>query len=160
MTHQQHCVQKFQLGPLGLRAVPTVTVKKKQKLWLLWEWPLTYLSGLMSFRLGIGRPSCAPDVLHCLLFLTLHPCLSSVEKHPLPMNQFVAWLPTLYLSYVKYFITTEKENPYEDVDLKRKSLGRKSLSESSRSWTTVERKLNSPPQVGCKALRINRTVVL
>ncbi|XP_070711921.1 DENN domain-containing protein 2B [Pempheris klunzingeri] len=37
----------------------------------------------------------------------------------------------------------EKENPYEDVDLKRKSLGRK-------SWTTMDRKLNSPPQLPSK----------
>ncbi|KAI3377931.1 hypothetical protein L3Q82_009060, partial [Scortum barcoo] len=45
----------------------------------------------------------------------------------------------------------EKENPYEDVDLKRKSLGRKScLMESSRSWTTMDRKLNSPPQLPSK----------
>lgn len=52
-----------------------------------------------------------------------------------------------------YFIPTEKENPYEDVDLKRKSLGRKSclLLESSRSWTTMDRKLNSPPQVSLYA---------
>ncbi|XP_013882141.1 DENN domain-containing protein 2B isoform X2 [Austrofundulus limnaeus] len=45
----------------------------------------------------------------------------------------------------------EKENPYEDVDLKRKSFGRKSgLSESSRSWTTMDRKLSSPPQLPSK----------
>uniref|UniRef100_A0A671VEJ2 DENN domain containing 2B n=1 Tax=Sparus aurata TaxID=8175 RepID=A0A671VEJ2_SPAAU len=44
-----------------------------------------------------------------------------------------------------------KENPYEDVDLKRKSLGRKScLLGSSRSWTTMDRKLNSPPQLPSK----------
>uniref|UniRef100_A0A673D046 UDENN domain-containing protein n=1 Tax=Sphaeramia orbicularis TaxID=375764 RepID=A0A673D046_9TELE len=45
----------------------------------------------------------------------------------------------------------EKENPYEDVDLKRRSLGRKScLSESSRSWTAMDRKLNSPPELPSK----------
>ncbi|XP_044049555.1 suppression of tumorigenicity 5 protein isoform X1 [Siniperca chuatsi] len=45
----------------------------------------------------------------------------------------------------------EKENPYEDVDLKRKSLGRKScLLEINRSWTTMDRKLNSPPQLPSK----------
>uniref|UniRef100_A0A8C4H6F1 DENN domain containing 2B n=2 Tax=Dicentrarchus labrax TaxID=13489 RepID=A0A8C4H6F1_DICLA len=46
----------------------------------------------------------------------------------------------------------EKENPYEDVDLKRKSLGRKSclVAESSRSWTTMDRKRNSPPQLPSK----------
>ncbi|XP_070822881.1 DENN domain-containing protein 2B [Chaetodon trifascialis] len=45
----------------------------------------------------------------------------------------------------------EKENPYEDVDLKRKSYARKScLLESSRSWTTMDRKLNSPPQLPSK----------
>ncbi|GAA6233661.1 suppression of tumorigenicity 5 protein isoform X1 [Lates japonicus] len=45
----------------------------------------------------------------------------------------------------------EKENPYEDVDLKRKSLGRKlCLLENSRSWTTMDRKLNSPPQLPSK----------
>ncbi|XP_056268347.1 suppression of tumorigenicity 5 protein isoform X1 [Pseudoliparis swirei] len=38
----------------------------------------------------------------------------------------------------------EKENPYEDVDLKRKSLGRKSC------LTTMDRKLNSPPQLPSK----------
>uniref|UniRef100_A0A672JHP7 UDENN domain-containing protein n=1 Tax=Salarias fasciatus TaxID=181472 RepID=A0A672JHP7_SALFA len=45
----------------------------------------------------------------------------------------------------------EKENPYEDVDLRRRSLVRKScLSESSRLWTTMDRKLNSPPQLPSK----------
>ncbi|XP_031180094.1 suppression of tumorigenicity 5 protein [Sander lucioperca] len=45
----------------------------------------------------------------------------------------------------------EKENPYEDVDLKRKSLGRKScLLESNRSWTTMNSKLNPPPQLPSK----------
>uniref|UniRef100_A0A8C5D575 UDENN domain-containing protein n=1 Tax=Gouania willdenowi TaxID=441366 RepID=A0A8C5D575_GOUWI len=37
----------------------------------------------------------------------------------------------------------EKENPYEDVDLKRRSLGRK-------SWTTMDRKLNAPPELPSK----------
>ncbi|XP_041865366.1 suppression of tumorigenicity 5 protein isoform X2 [Melanotaenia boesemani] len=45
----------------------------------------------------------------------------------------------------------EKENPYEDVDLKRKSLVRKSgLLESNRCWSTMDRKLNSPPQLPSK----------
>lgn len=45
----------------------------------------------------------------------------------------------------------EKENPYEDVDLKRRSLSRKScLSESSRSWSAIDRKLNTPPQLPSK----------
>uniref|UniRef100_A0A665W5A8 DENN domain containing 2B n=1 Tax=Echeneis naucrates TaxID=173247 RepID=A0A665W5A8_ECHNA len=53
----------------------------------------------------------------------------------------------------------EKENPYEDVDLKRKSLAQKScLFESSRSLTTMDRKLNSPPQLpskpSCQSLRL------
>uniref|UniRef100_A0A673ZU25 DENN domain containing 2B n=1 Tax=Salmo trutta TaxID=8032 RepID=A0A673ZU25_SALTR len=41
----------------------------------------------------------------------------------------------------------EKENPYEDVDLKRRSLGRKNrlVPESNRTWTS--QKLNSPPQL-------------
>uniref|UniRef100_A0A8C8GKS9 UDENN domain-containing protein n=1 Tax=Oncorhynchus tshawytscha TaxID=74940 RepID=A0A8C8GKS9_ONCTS len=45
---------------------------------------------------------------------------------------------------------TEKENPYEDVDLKRRSLGRKNrlVPESSRTWTS--QKLNSPPQLPSK----------
>ncbi|XP_077445739.1 DENN domain-containing protein 2B [Stigmatopora argus] len=42
----------------------------------------------------------------------------------------------------------EKENPYEDVDLKRRNLGRH--LESSRSWTAVDRKENSPPQLPSK----------
>ncbi|KAJ3593980.1 hypothetical protein NHX12_006312 [Muraenolepis orangiensis] len=44
----------------------------------------------------------------------------------------------------------EKENPYEDVDLKRRSLVRKScmLPESNRS--SMERTLNSPPQLPLK----------
>uniref|UniRef100_A0A8C7FZB9 DENN domain containing 2B n=1 Tax=Oncorhynchus kisutch TaxID=8019 RepID=A0A8C7FZB9_ONCKI len=44
----------------------------------------------------------------------------------------------------------EKENPYEDVDLKRRSLGRKNrlVPESSRTWTS--QKLNSPPQLPSK----------
>ncbi|KAM9410774.1 DENN domain-containing protein 2B isoform 2-T4 [Pholidichthys leucotaenia] len=45
----------------------------------------------------------------------------------------------------------EKENPYEDVDLKRRSLGRKScLLESSRSWVMMDRGLSSPPQLPSK----------
>uniref|UniRef100_A0A665W5T6 DENN domain containing 2B n=1 Tax=Echeneis naucrates TaxID=173247 RepID=A0A665W5T6_ECHNA len=53
----------------------------------------------------------------------------------------------------------KKENPYEDVDLKRKSLAQKScLFESSRSLTTMDRKLNSPPQLpskpSCQSLRL------
>ncbi|XP_077419225.1 DENN domain-containing protein 2B isoform X1 [Vanacampus margaritifer] len=44
----------------------------------------------------------------------------------------------------------EKENPYEDVDLKRRSLGRKTHLESSRSWTAMDRKQNSPPQLPSK----------
>ncbi|KAM4630811.1 DENN domain-containing protein 2B isoform 1-T4 [Polymixia lowei] len=47
----------------------------------------------------------------------------------------------------------EKENPYEDVDLKRRSLVRKSCllsPDSNRSWTSMERKLNSPPQLPSK----------
>ncbi|XP_033839450.1 suppression of tumorigenicity 5 protein isoform X1 [Periophthalmus magnuspinnatus] len=45
----------------------------------------------------------------------------------------------------------EKENPYEDVDLKRRSLGRKScFTESSRSWSTADRKVSSPPQLPSK----------
>ncbi|XP_075878144.1 DENN domain-containing protein 2B isoform X2 [Nelusetta ayraudi] len=44
----------------------------------------------------------------------------------------------------------EKENPYEDVDLKRKSLGRKpGLLEGGRSWSTIE-KTSSPPQLPSK----------
>uniref|UniRef100_A0A8C7FX35 DENN domain containing 2B n=1 Tax=Oncorhynchus kisutch TaxID=8019 RepID=A0A8C7FX35_ONCKI len=44
----------------------------------------------------------------------------------------------------------QKENPYEDVDLKRRSLGRKNrlVPESSRTWTS--QKLNSPPQLPSK----------
>ncbi|XP_030574085.1 DENN domain-containing protein 2B [Archocentrus centrarchus] len=45
----------------------------------------------------------------------------------------------------------EKENPYEDVDLKRRSLGRTSrLLENNRSWPAMDRKLNSPPQLPSK----------
>ncbi|KAM8876297.1 DENN domain-containing protein 2B isoform 1-T1 [Synchiropus picturatus] len=45
----------------------------------------------------------------------------------------------------------EKENPYEDVDLKRRSFGRKTNHlESNRSWSAKERKLNSPPQLPSK----------
>ncbi|XP_057688002.1 suppression of tumorigenicity 5 protein isoform X2 [Corythoichthys intestinalis] len=45
----------------------------------------------------------------------------------------------------------EKENPYEDVDLKRRSLVRKTCHlESSRSWTAIDRKENSPPQLPSK----------
>nr|XP_061796065.1 DENN domain-containing protein 2B-like isoform X3 [Nerophis lumbriciformis] len=44
-----------------------------------------------------------------------------------------------------------KENPYEDVDLKRRSLVRKTCHlESSRSWTAIDRKENSPPQLPSK----------
>uniref|UniRef100_A0A8C7WAA1 DENN domain containing 2B n=1 Tax=Oncorhynchus mykiss TaxID=8022 RepID=A0A8C7WAA1_ONCMY len=44
----------------------------------------------------------------------------------------------------------EKENPYEDVDPKRRSLGRKNrlVPESNRTWTS--QKLNSPPQLPSK----------
>ncbi|XP_072236732.1 DENN domain-containing protein 2B isoform X1 [Leuresthes tenuis] len=44
----------------------------------------------------------------------------------------------------------EKENPYEDVDLKRKSFGRKSGLLVSTSCSTMDRKLNSPPQLPSK----------
>ncbi|KAM6979868.1 DENN domain-containing protein 2B isoform 1-T2 [Aplochiton taeniatus] len=46
----------------------------------------------------------------------------------------------------------EKENPYEDVDLRRRSLGRKSrlVPESNQSWTMVDRKFSSPPQLPSK----------
>uniref|UniRef100_A0A668ANG1 DENN domain containing 2B n=1 Tax=Myripristis murdjan TaxID=586833 RepID=A0A668ANG1_9TELE len=46
----------------------------------------------------------------------------------------------------------EKENPYEDVDPRGRSLGRKSclLPESSRSWASMDRKLSSPPQLPSK----------
>uniref|UniRef100_A0A6Q2XY16 UDENN domain-containing protein n=1 Tax=Esox lucius TaxID=8010 RepID=A0A6Q2XY16_ESOLU len=44
----------------------------------------------------------------------------------------------------------KKENPYEDVDLKRRSLGRKNhlLPECNRTWSS--QKLNSPPQLPSK----------
>uniref|UniRef100_A0A8C8CBN3 UDENN domain-containing protein n=1 Tax=Oncorhynchus tshawytscha TaxID=74940 RepID=A0A8C8CBN3_ONCTS len=44
----------------------------------------------------------------------------------------------------------EKENPYEDVDPKRRSLGQKNrlVPESNRTWTS--QKLNSPPQLPSK----------
>lgn len=56
---------------------------------------------------------------------------------------------TLGCAFKSFYLSTnisftEKENPYEDVDLKRKSLGQK--LEISRSWT-MDKKLSSPPQV-------------
>lgn len=151
MTHQQCCVQKFQLGPLGpVGPIANSNCFEKRSslepvggdLWLTFQ-------DSSLFRLAIGRPSCAPDTLYCPLFILFDPSALSAfcQKQSLSMNQLLAWL-TLHLTFIKYFIPTEKENPYEDVDLKRKSLGRKScLLESNRSWTTMDKKLNSPPQV-------------
>ncbi|KAM9860940.1 DENN domain-containing protein 2B isoform 1-T2 [Aulostomus maculatus] len=68
----------------------------------------------------------------------------TTEKHSRPNSKST-------LEENAYEDIIEKENPYEDVDLKRRSLGRKScLLESSRSWTTMDRKLNSPPQLPSK----------
>lgn len=54
-------------------------------------------------------------------------------------------------------MAAEKENPYEDVDLKRKSFGRKpGLLEGGRSWSTIE-KSSSPPQVSPSALTLVAT---
>ncbi|XP_040900776.1 suppression of tumorigenicity 5 protein [Toxotes jaculatrix] len=44
----------------------------------------------------------------------------------------------------------EKENPYEDVDLKRKSLDRRLCLLGSNRSRTMDRKLNSPPQLPSK----------
>ncbi|XP_019742458.1 DENN domain-containing protein 2B [Hippocampus comes] len=57
----------------------------------------------------------------------------------------------------------EKENPYEDVDLKRRSVSRKTCHlESSRSWTAMDRMQNSPPQLPSKpssqSLRLLSTI--
>lgn len=93
-----------------------------------------------------------PFTAPSLPFLTPQPRLSSVE------NILCSWTVVSFTTDIilkAYFIPTEKENPYEDVDLKRKSLGRK--LESSRSWTTMDRKLNSPPQVSHKPAGINST---
>lgn len=98
---------------------------------------------------GVPLLPLTPFAAPCLPFLIPQPRLPSVR------NIFRLWtVAGLYCRHYIWaklntlFIPTEKENPYEDVDLKRKSLGRKScLLESSRSWTTMDRKLNSPPQV-------------
>uniref|UniRef100_A0A3B5LUS5 DENN domain containing 2B n=1 Tax=Xiphophorus couchianus TaxID=32473 RepID=A0A3B5LUS5_9TELE len=76
--------------------------------------------------------------------LTPEPNQSLIEYYPLFTTSYKV---TLNL----FFVFTEKENPYEDVDLKRRSLSRKSgLSENSRSWAAMDRKLNSPPQLPSK----------
>lgn len=146
---------EFQLGPLRpVGLVPTETVLT----WTSWERPLTYLSGLISFqRAATGRPSCALDTLYCPPCLTFWPlslvCLLCVKK-------LLASLLTLRLINVKYLIPTEKENPYEDVDLKRKSLGRKSCLLENRSWPVMDKKLNSPPQVSHMTVGMSSTAVL
>lgn len=93
-----------------------------------------------------------PSPALCFTFSNPSSLSISCQKQSLSMNQWLVWLLTLYLSYIQYFFPTEKENPYEDVDLKRKILGRKScLLESSRSWTAMDKKLSSPPQVSQKS---------
>lgn len=80
--------------------------------------------------------------------LTPEPNQSLIEYYPLFTTSHKM---TLNL----FFVFTEKENPYEDVDLKRRSLSRKSgLSENSRSWAAMDRKLNSPPQVSPSVVSI------
>ena len=75
----------------------------------------------------------------CLAY-RVHPVHTCGSGNPL---QPIKWISRLLIC------STEKENPYEDVDLKRKSLVRKSclFPEGDRSWSSMERKLNSPPQV-------------
>lgn len=117
---------------------------------------LTFLDSSL-LRLTIGRPPCAADTPNCPPLTLFDPSVSSVFswKTPSVYRHVLALLQPLHLSYID-FIPTEKENPYEDVDLKRKSMGRKScLLESNRSWTTTDRKLNSPPQVTHNPAGIN-----
>uniref|UniRef100_A0A671VCX0 DENN domain containing 2B n=1 Tax=Sparus aurata TaxID=8175 RepID=A0A671VCX0_SPAAU len=84
----------------------------------------------------------------------LPPNRASESPPPLPSTPAPSMTRTVKTegtTLIMHFLPTEKENPYEDVDLKRKSLGRKScLLGSSRSWTTMDRKLNSPPQLPSK----------
>ncbi|XP_005989727.1 suppression of tumorigenicity 5 protein isoform X2 [Latimeria chalumnae] len=61
-------------------------------------------------------------------------------------------------TYEDIVAESPKENPYEDVDLKGRYLGRKSqlLSENSldslhRMWTSQERKYTTPPQLSSKS---------
>ncbi|XP_041916691.1 suppression of tumorigenicity 5 protein isoform X1 [Alosa sapidissima] len=47
-------------------------------------------------------------------------------------------------------VESMRENPYEDVDLKGRILGRKSRGSLNHLWSSQDRKLNSPPQLPSK----------
>lgn len=96
MTHQQRCVQKFQLGPLGpVGPIANSNCFEKRSslepvgsdLWLT-------LQDSSLFRLAIGRPSCAPTPFTalCLPFLTPQPCLCSVKNSLCPWTSSGGWL--------------------------------------------------------------------
>lgn len=74
-------VQKFQLGPLGFIA-NSYCFEKREFTWASWEWPLIYLSWLISFQTNHrGALLCPiPFTGLCLPFLTPQPCLPSVEN--------------------------------------------------------------------------------
>uniref|UniRef100_A0A8C7WCS6 DENN domain containing 2B n=1 Tax=Oncorhynchus mykiss TaxID=8022 RepID=A0A8C7WCS6_ONCMY len=91
----------------------------------------------------------------------LPPCSASEESPPLlpttpapnmTQNLTKDWAAAVILDLNLFSKCrhTEKENPYEDVDPKRRSLGRKNrlVPESNRTWTS--QKLNSPPQLPSK----------
>lgn len=142
--------RSFSWAHWGLRGpMPTVTVLKKgsplepagSDLWLTF-----HDSSLL--RLTIG-PLVPPTPFTAIFFALFDPTASSALcwKTASVHRRLLAYILS-ELHWTLHFIPTEKENPYEDVDLKRKSLGRKScLLDSNRSWSNMDRKLNSPPQV-------------
>ena len=136
--------------------VPIVTVFKKgsslepagSDLWLTFH-------DSSLFSPSTWRPSNAP----------WHPL--SAPVYPLWALSFICLLSktasfheellAVVLTLDSFFVYTEKENPYEDVDLKRKSFGRKAGLLVSSSCSTMDRKLNSPPQVSHRPAGIHST---
>lgn len=144
LTHQDCCVQEFQMGPLGaVGPVPTVTGERKKKEERIHSGQLNVTfdspSGLTTFPSSYVKSQLCP---RCPLLPCCCPfCQTCVT---LSRRALASGL-IVFLFHLVYFLSAEKENPYEDVDLKRKSLGRK--LEANRSWTAMDKKQSSPPQV-------------
>ena len=108
VTHQQCCVQKFQLGPLG-PAGPIANsncFEKWELTWASWEWPLTYLSWPVSSQTNHREALLCPDTLYCPLLYPFDPSSSSVFcwKTPFVRGHFlVLSADTIFELQLLYF---------------------------------------------------------
>lgn len=131
------------MGPLGaVSPVPAVTGSREKKerihsgqLSVTFDSP----SGLTTFLSSYVKSQLCP-------WYPLLPCCCPLCQTCVTLSQraLASGLKVFWFQLV-YFLSTEKENPYEDVDLKRKSLGRK--LDTTRSWTAMDKKQSAPPQV-------------